>query len=198
MEGSRTDPFDTRGVVSKSADYFTPRGPKTLWFSRLHRQSSRGSCVFPIIKHHWTRDLDNWRLFVYAPFILRWAACSISPRPRYGAPGTSWTGCVPTSGSATTPSVPRRPTHPRELRRSRRHQPGGHPPPATGPTMSTLTPDVLSTGSSTITSLFRPSHAGSITLVTGDMRRGLAPLPRPVIPLSKHVSARFFSITNWS
>lgn len=173
-------------------------GPKALWLSRLHRQSSCGSCVFPIIKHHWTRDLDNWRLLVYAPFILRWAACSISPRPRYGAPGTSWTGCVPTSGSATTPSVPRRPTHPRELRRPWHCQPGGHPPPAGRPTMSTLTPVVLSTDRGTITALRTRPDSRSITLVTGDMRRELAPLPRPVIPLSKHVSARFFSITNWS
>ena len=64
--------------------------------------------------------------------------------------------------------------------------------------MSTLTPDVLSTGSSTITSLFRPSHAGSITLLTGDMRRKCPPIPKLFTPLSEHVSIRFFSIANWS
>jgi len=64
--------------------------------------------------------------------------------------------------------------------------------------MSTLTPDVLSIVAGTITNLSRPSHARSITLVLGDMRREASPAPLVVTSLSEHVSIRFFSIANWS
>jgi len=88
--------------------------------------------------------------------------------------------------------------HSWQLRRPRRHQPRGYPSPATDFTMSTLTPDLLSTGSSTITSLSHRCHARSITLVIGDLRRELSPTPPAVTSLSEHVSIRFFSIANWS
>jgi hypothetical protein len=64
--------------------------------------------------------------------------------------------------------------------------------------MSTLTPDVLSTGSSTITAMYRPSPTGSITLVIGDMRRETLTTTLLVFSLSEHVSIRFISIANWS
>jgi len=64
--------------------------------------------------------------------------------------------------------------------------------------MSTLTPDVLSTGSSTITTMSRQPAAGSITLEIGDMRRLLSPTAVLVTSLSEHVSSRFVSIANWS
>jgi hypothetical protein len=64
--------------------------------------------------------------------------------------------------------------------------------------MSTLTPSMLSTQSSTITALLHPHDSGPFIMETGDMRREYSPIPNLVTSLSTHVSIRFFSIANWS
>ena len=87
---------------------------------------------------------------------------------------------------------------PQLLGRAGRHQPCGHPTAGAGPAMSTLTPVMLSTEHEAITGPYTRSVSSSITLILRDLRRELAPVPHPVISLSKHVFDRFFSITNCS
>jgi hypothetical protein len=62
--------------------------------------------------------------------------------------------------------------------------------------MRTLTPHVLSSPPSTITTPTLPTPTGSITMGIGDMRGKSAPPPLPVTSLSQHVSIASFSIAN--
>ena len=72
------------------------------------------------------------------------------------------------------------------------------PASAQGETPSTLTPNVLSTAPSTITNLPCPSLTGSMSLVTGDMRREIFPISQLVTSRSEHDSSQCFSIADWS